>query len=121
MCTGGRIRHHLKHNVWREQTHVIIVGFQAAGTLGRALVDGARYIRLWGEAIRVNATIHTVGGLSAHADQAGLLAWYRHVADRPPVALVHGEPDAMASLAAKLTREKARRVTQVRYGEAIRL
>ena len=71
MCTGGRIRHHLKHNIWRSDCHVIIVGFQARGTTGRALVDGADSIKLWGETIRVAAKIHTVGGLSAHADQAG--------------------------------------------------
>jgi metallo-beta-lactamase family protein len=120
MCNGGRIRHHLKHNIWRQETHVVIVGFQAAGTLGRALVDGARYIRLWGEAIRVNAKIHTVGGLSAHADQAGLLDWYGHIAGRPPVALVHGEPGAMGQLAERLRQQHGAQVTLARYGEAVR-
>ncbi|MEJ2645317.1 MAG: MBL fold metallo-hydrolase [Gammaproteobacteria bacterium] len=99
MCTGGRIKHHFKHNLWRRSTHVIMVGFQARGTLGRALVDGAQHVRLWGETIRVAATVHTVGGLSAHADQQGLVHWYSQFRDRPPVALVHGEPDAMDTLA----------------------
>lgn len=121
MCNGGRIRHHLKHNVWRPETHLIIVGFQAAGTAGRALVDGARYIRLWGEAIRVNAAIHTVGGLSAHADQAGLVGWYQAIAGHPPVALVHGEATAMAELAARLQREPRARVVQARYGQVLRV
>ena len=104
MCNGGRIRHHLKHNVWRDNCHVVIVGFQARGTLGRALVDGAKHIRLWGETIRVEAEIHTIGGLSAHADQAGLMEWYGGFGNNPPVVLVHGEPDASAVLYAELAR-----------------
>lgn len=102
MCTGGRIRHHLKHNIWRSNCHVIFVGFQARGTLGRALVDGAKQISLWGEHMRVAASIHTIGGFSAHADQAGLLDWYGHFAQRPKVALVHGEPEAMETLQSRL-------------------
>lgn len=102
MCTGGRIKHHLKHQLWREHTHVIMVGFQARGTPGRALVDGAPHIRLWGETIRVAAQVHTIGGLSAHADQAGLIDWYRQFDKRPAVALVHGEEGAMDTLAEKL-------------------
>ena len=102
MCTGGRIRHHLKHNVWRPECHVIMIGYQAQGTLGRRLVDGAPRIRLWQETIQVNARIHTVGGLSAHADQAGLLDWYGNFAARPPVYLVHGEEKARLALADQL-------------------
>lgn len=102
MCNGGRIRHHLKHNIWRGNCHVVIVGFQARGTLGRELVDGARHIRLWGETIKVEAEIHTIGGLSAHADQAGLMDWYGHFQDRPPLMLVHGEPEASGVLQAAL-------------------
>ncbi len=111
MCNGGRIKHHFKHNLWRKNCHVIISGFQAEGTLGRRLVDGAQRIRLWGETINVAATIHTVGGLSAHADQAGLVAWYRKFTTRPPVFLVHGEATAMASLRQCLTTEAGARVT----------
>ena len=92
MCSGGRIVHHLKYNLWRPECHVVMIGFQAAGTLGRRLVDGAERVRLFQETIKVQATIHTVGGLSAHADQAGLLAWYGAFRNRPPVNLVHGEP-----------------------------
>jgi len=102
MCNGGRIRHHLKHNIWRDSCHVLIVGFQARGTLGRALVDGAKHIRLWGETIKVQANIHTIGGLSAHADQAGLIGWYGHFRDKPPLMLVHGEPEASEVLRAEL-------------------
>lgn len=102
MCTGGRIRHHLRQNLGRAGAHVVIVGYQAAGTLGRRLVDGAERVRLFGEDIRVNAQIHTVGGLSAHADQPMLLEWYGHFATRPPVRLVHGEDRARESLAEAL-------------------
>jgi metallo-beta-lactamase family protein len=105
MCSGGRIRQHLKHNLWREQCRIVIVGFQAAGTLGRRLVDGAERVRLWQETIRVAARVHTIGGLSAHADQAGLLAWYGGFRGKPPVCLVHGEPLAQHALAAALQRE----------------
>ncbi|MDO8703786.1 MAG: MBL fold metallo-hydrolase [Sulfuricaulis sp.] len=102
MCDGGRIRHHFKHNLWREQCHVIFAGFQARGTLGRQLVDGAKTVKLWGETIRVAARIHTVGGLSAHAGQSGLLNWYQNFERRPTVALVHGEPEPMEALAKRL-------------------
>ena len=110
MCTGGRIRHHLKHNIWREDCHLIIVGYQAQGTLGRALVDGATRIRLWGETIRVAAQVHTVGGLSAHADQQGLIDWYRGFNNRPSVVLVHGEPEPQTILAGRLERETGAKV-----------
>ncbi|HKJ71296.1 MAG TPA: MBL fold metallo-hydrolase [Gammaproteobacteria bacterium] len=106
MCTGGRIKHHLKHNLWREESHLVIVGYQARGTLGRALVDGAREVDLWGERIQVGAQVHTVGGLSAHADSDGLLAWYRGFAGAPEVALVHGEDDPMDAFARRLSEER---------------
>jgi metallo-beta-lactamase family protein len=102
MCSGGRILHHLKHNLWRPECHIVMIGFQAQGTLGRRLVDGAEHVRLWGETIKVAARIHTVGGLSAHADQSGLMAWYAAFARRPPVCLVHGESAAQHSLATAL-------------------
>ncbi len=105
MCQGGRIKHHLKNNVWRPGCQVIIVGYQAQGTLGRRLVDGAEHIRLWGEEVRVAARIHTIGGLSAHADQQGLLQWYAGFERRPPLFLVHGETMAQQALAALLRSE----------------
>lgn len=120
MCQGGRIRHHLKHNIWREHCHVIIAGFQARGTLGRSLVDGAKEIRLWGEPIRVAAHIHTVGGLSAHAGQRELVEWYAHIRGRPPVALVHGEPHAIEALAGRLAVLGAK-VTVPAYGQRLDL
>ncbi|MGF1643986.1 MAG: MBL fold metallo-hydrolase RNA specificity domain-containing protein [Thiotrichales bacterium] len=102
MCAGGRIKHHLKHNLWRRESHILFSGFQARGTLGRALVDGARHVRLWGETIRVNAQIHTVGGISAHGDQGDLTRWYRGFKHKPPVVLVHGELLALEELARHL-------------------
>ena len=84
MCTGGRIVHHLKHKLWREQTQVVIVGYQAPGTLGRRLVERREYVRIHGETIRVAAQIHTLGGFSAHGDQDDLLRWYRGFHNAPP-------------------------------------
>ncbi len=104
MCDGGRIKHHLKHNIWRRDCHVLIVGFQAQGTLGRRLVDGARHVRLWGETMQVNATIHTIGGFSAHADQLGLKNWLSEFKGNPLTVLVHGEPVAMDTLQGELRR-----------------
>ncbi len=102
MCTGGRIRHHLKHNLWRREAHVVMVGFQAAGTPGRALVDGARYLTLAGEEIVVKATVHTLGGFSAHAGQSQLLDWANGFGTRRPrLYLVHGEPDKRLALQAQ--------------------
>lgn len=105
MCNGGRIKHHFKHNIWRKDCHIIISGFQARGTLGRKLVDGARRIRLWGETLNVAAKIHTIGGLSAHADQNGLVEWYNCFHGKPPLILVHGEADAAECLSERLRNE----------------
>lgn len=91
MCNGGRILHHLRHNLPRPECHVMITGFQAPQTLGRALVDREPQVRIHGQTIRAAAKIHTVGGMSAHGDQADLLQWYGCFTGRPPVCLVHGE------------------------------
>ncbi len=121
MCTGGRIKHHLKYNAWRSDCHIVIVGYQAQGTLGRLLVDGAKHIRLWGETIRVKATVHTVGGLSAHADQSGLMDWYGHFKNRPPLVLVHGEADSMQVLAERIQTQLNAPVHKAQPGEQINL
>ena len=121
MCTGGRIKQHLKHNIWRRQSHVIISGFQAQGTLGRRLVDGAKNIRLWGETVRVAATIHTVGGLSAHADQLGLKNWYANFEARPPVVLVHGETSALETLSNMLKNELGAPVIIAKRGQVLEI
>ncbi len=121
MCEGGRIRHHLKHNIWRQGSHVIIVGYQARGTLGRSLVDGADHIRLWGEEIRVAADVHTIGGLSAHADQRGLLNWAANFHGRPLIALVHGETGARQALARRLAENGRDAVLTPAIGERLDL
>lgn len=95
MCTGGRIRHHFKHNLWKRNAHVIIVGYQAKGTPGRALVDGSKTYRIGGDEIRVQAAIHTLGGFSAHASQSQLLDWINNFKKPyPRLFLVHGESEA---------------------------
>ena len=118
MCTGGRIRHHFKQRIWDAHNTVIFVGFQAQGTLGRILVDGAREIRLFGEDYVVRAGIETLGGFSAHADQSELLAWVGHFENNPRLALVHGEPWALDSLADKLWRARKVRAEVPRRGES---
>ncbi len=121
MCNGGRIKHHFKHNIWRRETQLVITGYQARGTLGRTLVDGAQRIRLWGETIRVAATVHTIGGLSAHADQCGLKNWYSNFETRPPLVLVHGEEHAMAGLSGSLKQQFSAPVHMARSGELLEL
>ncbi len=106
MCTGGRIRHHFKYNLWRRNAHVVIVGYQAIGTPGRALVDGAKTFRMGGDDIAVNATIHTLGGFSAHASQSQLIAWAKNFRKpHPRLFLIHGESEAKKSLKECLSHE----------------
>jgi metallo-beta-lactamase family protein len=101
MCDGGRIRHHLKHHLPNPRTSVIIIGFQAAGTLGRKLVDGAQTVRIFGDDVPVRGQIVTLGGFSAHADQSALLAWLQHFRAAPEqLFLVHGEEDVATAFAA---------------------
>jgi metallo-beta-lactamase family protein len=101
MCNAGRILHHLRHGLWRPETVVLIVGYQAEGSLGRLLVDGAKQVSIFGEKIAVKAAIHTLNGFSAHAGQSGLLGWFDHLASaKPRVVLTHGEPRGREPLAA---------------------
>ena len=102
MANGGRIQHHLRYNLGRRNAHIVFVGYQAEGTLGRRLVDGAQWVRIHGRDYRVNAQRHTVGGLSAHTDQQGLLEWYGHFQPAPPLVLVHGEDKAREALAGEI-------------------
>ena len=98
MCTGGRIVHHFKHNLWRSECHLVFPGFQARGTLGRTIVDGASTVKLLHQRIAVRAQVHTLGGFSAHAGQSQLLDWVAHFEHRPELYLVHGELEKMQAL-----------------------
>ncbi|HPU28843.1 MAG TPA: MBL fold metallo-hydrolase [Syntrophorhabdaceae bacterium] len=93
MCEGGRIRHHFKHNIWRPECSIIFSGFQAKGTLGRYIVDGAKSAHILGEEIAIRAKIYTIGGFSAHADQKELLEWIGSFKNNPEIFVVHGEED----------------------------
>ncbi len=105
MCDAGRIRHHLKHNLWRKECTVVFVGYQAEGTLGRALLDGAKRVKLFGEEIEVNARILTIHGLSSHADQPHLLAWAQNFDPAPrQTFVVHGEAE-VTEIYAQLLRD----------------
>ena len=119
MCNGGRIRHHLKHNVWRRNAHVIIIGYQAHGTPGRALVDGAKTFNIAGEKVAVKAKIHTLGGFSAHASQSQLLDWaLQFEKPRPRLYLVHGDADAKTTLRERF-REEGWAANIPEHGESI--
>ncbi len=112
MCTAGRIKHHLRHNLPRRECSVMITGFQAQGTLGRRLVDGAKRVRIFGEDVPVRASVYTVGGLSAHADQPALLAWTAGFR-RPPqqTFVVHGEASIAQIFAERLRTDHGWQVT----------
>ncbi len=120
MCNAGRIVHHLKQNLWRPGTHVVIVGFQAQGTLGRRLVDGETRVNILGERIAVRARVHTLGGFSAHAGQTDLLAWYGALAaSRPRTFLTHGEDRARLALAEQIQARHGVACALPRLGESV--
>ena len=103
MCNAGRIKHHLRNNLPRRDSSILIVGFQAAGTLGRRIVDGVKNVRIFGVPVPVKADVYTIGGLSAHGDQAALLGWLGHFKPAPQrTFVVHGEPTASESFAAAI-------------------
>jgi metallo-beta-lactamase family protein len=122
MCNGGRILHHLRANLWKPSTHVLIVGYQAQGSLGRRLVDGEKEVKIFGEKIAVKASIHTLGGFSAHAGQTDLLRWFDVMApSKPRVALTHGEDDQRTALARCIQERYGLPSTLPRLGEVIDL
>ena len=122
MCNGGRILHHLKHGLWQPGTHVLIVGFQGEGTLGRMLVDGKSPVKIFGEEIAVKAQIHTLNGFSAHAGQSELLKWFGHLApSKPQVVLTHGEAKGREPLAELIQKRHGLKPALPFQGDVIKL
>jgi metallo-beta-lactamase family protein len=105
MCTAGRIKHHLKHNLWREGASLVIIGFQAQGTTGRRIIEGAKHVKIFREDVTVRAKVFTIGGFSAHADQKDLVEWVSHFESKPQVFLVHGEVTACEVLAKEIEKK----------------
>jgi metallo-beta-lactamase family protein len=122
MCTGGRIKHHLVHNIYRKESTILFVGYQAEGTLGRQILSGAREVRILGQTWRRRAGIRRISGFSAHADQPALLRWLGGL-KRPPrrLFLTHGEADAIRVLAEKIDREKGWKPVAPEYGQKVDL
>lgn len=120
MCEAGRIKHHLRHNLWREECSVVFVGYQAEGTLGRRIQSGAPVVRIHGEPVQVRAAVHTLEGFSAHAGQDELVAWARAIAPAPrAIYLVHGEERARAALRRRLVEELGVEVATPLLGEEV--
>lgn len=120
MCSGGRILHHLRHNLSRPETAVLMVGYQSPGSLGRRLVDGEKSVRVMGEKVPVRASIHTLGGFSAHAGQDDLARWFAGMApSRPQLILAHGEDQAREALAGRIEAEHGIRARRPGLGEVI--
>ncbi|HEX5220266.1 MAG TPA: MBL fold metallo-hydrolase [Verrucomicrobiae bacterium] len=122
MCNGGRILHHLKQNLWKPETHVLIVGYQSHESLGRRLVDGEEMVSIHGEKVAVKARIHTLGGFSAHAGQTDLLNWFSVIAPcQPRVVLTHGEDGPRGELARLIQQRHNLRPALPGLGEVIEL
>ncbi|HBQ63471.1 MAG TPA: MBL fold hydrolase, partial [Clostridiales bacterium] len=122
MCDAGRIKHHLKHNLWRPESTVLFVGYQARGTLGRSLVDGAKRVRIFGEEISVKARIEMFEGFSGHADREGLLSWLGAMRHKPArVLLIHGEKGSIESLAETIHKDFHIDVTIPEYAQSVTL
>ncbi|MBR2704998.1 MAG: MBL fold metallo-hydrolase [Clostridia bacterium] len=122
MCEVGRIKHHLKHNIWNPKNTILFVGYQAMGTLGRKIVDGAKTVKIFGEEVSVNARVEYIEGYSGHADQQGLLNFVYSFIKKPEhIFLVHGEEEGQKVLRDKITEETEIPVTIPDYGETYEL
>lgn len=120
MMNGGRIKQHLKHNIWRPQATLIVAGFQPEGTLGNRIVEGAPYIKLWGETVKVAASVHTIGGFSAHAGQSDLLKWYQKFKNSPRLVLVHGAKTTMQEFHDFMAQNVDSEISIAKQGEVIK-
>jgi metallo-beta-lactamase family protein len=118
MCEGGRIQHHLKHNLWRHECSVVFVGYQAEGSLGREIVEGAKKVAVLGEPIAVRARIYTINGFSAHADRGELLGWLGSFKNKPEVFVVHGEEEVALDFAGSVGSELGLTVRVPEMGQA---
>ena len=106
MCTAGRIKHHLKHNLWRRESSIVFVGYQAEGTLGRRIKEGEKVVKIFGEEIRVNAEIYSLEGFSGHADRDGLMWWMRSFKNKPKkIFIVHGEEQSTKEISKRIEEE----------------
>ncbi|MGB5965155.1 MAG: MBL fold metallo-hydrolase [Sulfurimonadaceae bacterium] len=121
MCTGGRIMHHLKHRLWNPLNAVVFVGYQVEGTLGRKIVDGAQYIPIYGENIKVRSKIYTINGLSAHGDQNDLIEWMEHFQELEKIFLIHGEIDKMEIFREAIKKRLELRAHIVKKGEPLHI
>jgi metallo-beta-lactamase family protein len=121
MCTGGRIKHHLKHNLWRQESSVIFVGYQTKGTLGRAIIDGAKTVKIYGEEIAVKAKIYTINGFSSHADQKTLLSWLQNIKNLKNVFIIHGDKEVMQIFKEKIDNQLNVKSHIVKRGEGIHI
>lgn len=121
MCEGGRMRHHLKHNLWRSECAVVFVGYQAKGTLGRKIVDGAKIVSILGEDVAVRATVCTINGFSAHAGSDELLDWLSGFSDSPEVFVVHGEEESAEALRASITEKYGFTTHRPKNGDTVEL
>ena len=122
MCTAGRVKYHLRENLYNPNSSVIFVGYQAEGTLGRRIVEGADRVRLYGEDVAVRARIHTLGGFSAHADQKGLLDWMGKI-NNPnlQVFVVHGEEQTSLDFAQTVQEHYGLKTYVPHWGEIVNL
>jgi metallo-beta-lactamase family protein len=120
MCTGGRIKHHLANNISRKESTIMFVGYQAAGTLGRQIVDGAKKVRIFGQQYRVKAKVSQINGLSAHADKNEMLDWMMKF-KRPPkrIFLVHGEPQSEQAFSNFIKNKTGWQVAVPAYGDEV--
>ena len=122
MCEVGRIKHHLKHNLWNPNSTILFVGYQAPGTLGRSIVEGAKKVKIFGEEIAVNARIEYIEGYSGHADQEWLMNFIYSFIQKPKhIFLVHGEPEGQIVLRDKILQETSIPVTIPSFGETYEL
>lgn len=122
MCEAGRIKHHLKHNLWRKESSVVFVGYQAKNTLGRRIKDGEKLVKIFGEEISVNCSIYSIEGFSNHADQRGLIEWIGAFMKKPKkVFLVHGEEESMKVLSQLMQSEQGIPVEAAKLGQTVEL